>query len=92
MLISPYFDHPVSGPIAPPPNVSAPKIKHTNSYDVSYHVQKVKHNLHESFNPLYIVFDSFEEARSFHIDYRILAANIPDEIKGKLNIVLKKEL
>jgi predicted nucleic acid-binding protein len=87
----PYIGPIAPGPIAPPPNVSAPKIKHTNSYEVSYHVQKVKHNMQEPFKPLYIVFDSFEETHSFHIDYRILAANIPHEINGKLHIVIQKE-
>lgn len=79
-----------SGPIAPPPNVSAPSIKRVGSYHVSFRVQGVKHHLQESLGPLYVVFDSFEGASSFQIDYRILAANVPHEIVGKLHVVIEK--
>jgi hypothetical protein len=77
--------------IGPPPNVSAPDIRQTNSYEVEVHVQKVKHNLHEEFDPLYILFRSYESAQSFHIDYRILAANVPQEVTGKLHVVIEKD-
>jgi hypothetical protein len=86
----PYLGSYDLGPIAPPSNVSAPSIKRTGSYDVSVHVKKAKHNLQESLEPLYAVFDSFEEARSFQIDYQIFAANVPHEIAGKLHVVVRK--
>jgi predicted nucleic acid-binding protein len=89
--VVPYLGSHDSGPIAPPPNVSAPNIKRTNSYEVSFHVQKAKHNLQEPFKPMYVAFDSFEEASSFHIDYQILAANIPHEINGEVHIVIRRE-
>jgi hypothetical protein len=85
-----YFDQPVSSPRLPQ-NVSSPNIKRVNSYDVHIHVQKIKHNLQEYFAPLFIVFDNFESANSFSIEYRILAANIPHEVTGRLHIVIKKE-
>lgn len=78
-------------PILPAPNVSAPIIKQTNSYDVSFHVQRVKHKLQEPCEPLYVIFESFEGAQSFHIDYQILAANVPNEVTGQLHIVVEKE-
>jgi len=90
MVELPYLGSYDSGPIALPSNVSAPSIKRTGSYDVSFHVQKAKHNLQESFEPLYVVFDSYEEASSFQIDCQILAANVPHEIIGKLHIVVQK--
>lgn len=77
--------------ILPAPNVSAPSIKQTNSYDVSFHVQRVKHKLQEPSEPLYVIFESFEGAQSFHIDYQILAANVPNEVTGQLHIVVEKE-
>lgn len=78
-------------PILPPSNVSASSIKKADSYDVDFHIQRVKHNLQESTEPLYVVFESFESAQSFHIDYRILAANVPNEVSGQLHVVIEKE-
>lgn len=85
-----YFDQPVISPRLPQ-NVSSPNIKRVNSYDVDIHVQKIKHNLPVDFAPLFIVFDNFESANSFSVEYRILAANIPHEVTGNLHIVIEKE-
>jgi hypothetical protein len=74
-----------------PSNVSSPRIKRVNSYEVHVHVQKLKHNLQELLDPLFVVFESFENAKSFTIDYRILAANIPQEVTGNLHVVIQKE-
>jgi hypothetical protein len=86
LVSAPYMP----GPILPPPNVSAPNIKPTNSYDVDFHVQRIKHKLQESTDPLFVVFESFESAQSFQIDYRILAANVPTEIAGQLHVIIEK--
>jgi hypothetical protein len=51
----------------------------------------LKHKLKEPAEPLYVVFESFQDAHSFHIDYRILAANVPEEISGQLHIAIRKE-
>ena len=77
--------------ISPPPNVSAPTIRRANSYDVSFYVQRIKHKLQEPVDALYVAFESFESAQSFHIDYRMLAANVPNEVTGKLHIIMRKE-
>lgn len=77
--------------IIAPQNVSSPIIKRTNSYEVSFHVQRLKHKLQEPTEPLYVIFDSFESAQSFHIDYQILAANVPNEVTGQLHVEIKKE-
>lgn len=74
-----------------PPNVSAPNIKRTSGFDVNFHVQRIKHRLQESAEPLYIVFESFERAKSFQISYRMLAANLPSEVTGKLGVVIRKD-
>lgn len=71
-------------------NVSVTSIKRTNSYEVKLHAQRVKHGLSGSFDPLYVVFDSFEKACSFHIDYQIFAANVPQKTIGKLHVVIQK--
>lgn len=69
-------------------NVSAPEIKRSNSYDVSYEVQRLKQHMNEPCDPLYVVFDSFENTASFRIDYRINSADLPDETNGSLNVVV----
>jgi len=78
--------------LSPPQNVSSPNIKRLNSYKVHVHVQKLKHNLQVSLDPLFVIFESFESAKSFTIKYKILAANIPHEVKGNLHIVIKKDI
>lgn len=84
------FNPPVPSPRLPP-NVSNPNIKRVNSYEVHVHVQKIKHNLQVFLDPLFVVFDKFESANSFTVEYRILAANIPHEVTGNLHIVIEKE-
>jgi rRNA-processing protein FCF1 len=75
--------------VLPATNVSALNIKQTGSYDVNFHVQKVKHKLQEPAEPLYVIFESFEAAQSFHIDYQILAANVANEVVGQLHVVIE---
>lgn len=55
-----------------------------------FHIEKVKHGLGEYSQPLYVEFKSHESAVSFHIEYKILAANIPSEIAGQLHVVINK--
>lgn len=76
----------------PPSNVTPPDIKRTNSYDVSVHINTAKQHMNEDFDPLVIIFDSYEEARSFHIDYQLIAANIAEEVTGNLHVIIKKNL
>lgn len=80
------------GPVGTPTNVSSFDIKKTNSYSVKLHVNIVKHNMNEYFEPLYLIFNSFEDANSFKIEYELFAANIPSPISDFLHVVLKKEI
>jgi hypothetical protein len=43
-------------------NVSDPIIKKTNSYEVSYDVQRLKQHMNEPCDPLYVAFDSLQQA------------------------------
>lgn len=74
-----------STPVQPPPNVSSPSIKRTSSYDVKIHVQRIKHQLRAAFDSMFVVFDSYETARSFHISYEILTADLPHKSTGTLH-------
>jgi hypothetical protein len=71
-------------------NVSGPKIRRTNSYDVTVRIGKAKHNQMSELDPLYVIFDSLDDACSFGIDYQIHAANLPDPVAGTLHVVLTK--
>ena len=72
-------------------NVSSLTIKKGNSYDVSFGIHRLKQHINEPSEPLFVVFTNQDEATSFGIDYRINAANLPNEVKGKLHLVVKHE-
>lgn len=80
------------GPLAqgPPPNVSKPRIRETNSYEVKFHVNKLKHGMAVGLDPLYLVFPSFDRMSSFQVEYIIYAANVPEAITGQLHVVLER--
>lgn len=86
-----YFAPDLSGmarmPIGPS-NVSAPKIKRTNSYDVKVHVGRAKHGIEVALDVLYITFDPESGPRSFAIDYAIHASNLPKRVSGTLNVIV----
>jgi hypothetical protein len=72
-------------------NVSSPKIRRSRSYDVQVHVRRLKHNQEERLDPLYAVFNNYETVESFTIEYKIQAANVPEEINGKLEVKITKK-
>ena len=74
------------------PNVSRPKIRRTNSFDVDFKIRKLKHNKPILLDRLFVVFDSFESVKSFGIDYRINAGNLPHEINDSLHVKIEKEV
>jgi len=73
-----------------PVNISDPTIKKTNSYDVSLNVKYLKHTQNVSILNLVIIFESYEKIKNFSIQYSIIAANIPTEENGTLNVLLNK--
>jgi hypothetical protein len=74
----------------PPKNVSPPSIKRSHSFEVTCHVQKLKHKFTAPLHPLYVVFDSLEAISSFAIDYGILASNSPKEFPGRLDVIVER--
>lgn len=68
------------------PNVGSLSIKKTNSYDVNVHVRSVKHNQSEQLDKFWLKYDDMRNAKGFAVDYRIMAANIPHVVTGKLNV------
>jgi hypothetical protein len=70
-------------------NVSSPTIRRTNSFEVQLNVQQLKHTLEIEFDPLFVLFDSWETTKSIAIRYRILAANVPTPIRGDLHVAVQ---
>lgn len=86
-----YLPRPVQ-PYRPsePPNVSRPNIRRSKSYEVDFTLGRLKHNQPICLDQLFIVFDSFESAGSFGIEYGINAGNVPHEVKGTLHIIVER--
>lgn len=75
-----------------PPNVSNANIKKTNSYDVDVKVQYCPHKHKELILSLFMKYESIDKAKSYSIDYKLIADDIADFMSGNLNVkILKKE-
>lgn len=86
----PLYHHDLShlGLPGKPSNVGGPKIKRTNSYDVSVNVLKSKHGIPEPLDVMYLTFEPSAVLCSFAIDYEIHASNLPKRATGKLNVII----
>jgi hypothetical protein len=73
------------------PNVGSWSIKRKNGYDVTTHVERVKHYLRVPLRPLFVVFPSSQEAKSFGVDYALIAANSPERTEGTLHVVIEAD-
>lgn len=67
------------------------RLRKTNSYEISDHFGRIKHGQIEELPELFLTFDSYEEAASFHCRYEISVGNLPDVLKGHLHFVIEKE-
>jgi len=54
-------------------------------------INKLKHGHHKIFEPFYITFDSPERVKSFDIDVRITASNMPNAVEGKFGVRVKEK-
>lgn len=72
-------------------NLNRPSIKKTNSYDVDFSRKQLKHGYSEDLEELSIIFESYEDIQNFKLEYEISAGNLPEMIKGKLNMIFNKE-
>ena len=70
-------------------NPRLPRIRKTNSYDVTYQNDKLLHGFVWNLNPLYVAFDSWESISSLSIDYTVHAGNMIDERTGKLGVAVE---
>lgn len=72
------------------PDRTLPRIRKTNSYDVTFELDKLKHGFIWAITPFYVAFDSWTSAAPFAIDYTIHAANMIDEQTGQLGVIVEK--
>ncbi len=72
------------------PNVSAPKITRSRSYDVRVRVNRIKHTMEIQLDPMWVIFADYASAESFTVSYRILAANYPEAFQGDLHLIIEK--
>jgi hypothetical protein len=70
--------------------LSSFSLEKTNSYELKDHFKRIKHGHEEYLPDLIIAFDSYAAASSFKINYRITAANLPDQMEGEMNVVVRK--
>lgn len=79
------------------PNRNKPK--NVTSRDVSpkiqnrraiFHVRKLKQNLAQTFEPLYIVFNSWREVASLSVSFRVNAQELAADVEGTLEVSVKK--
>lgn len=77
------------GGIAAPPDPFS--LTKSNSYDLADHVQRLKHGCSYEIRRLYLVYPAYEAAKSFHIEYRLAAANLHQPACGELHIVVEKQ-
>lgn len=83
LLFSNNYNSPISNI-----NFNAPIIKKTNSYNVDFYLENLKHNQSFEFETLYLKYDNRELAKNFSIDYKIMISNYPEIITGKLNVIV----
>lgn len=63
-----------------------PKIRKTNSYEVSFNLKSLKHNQSAPFPCIYAKFKNVQEIKGFTIDYKLMISNLPKMKKGELNV------
>jgi len=74
-----------------PSNVSDPRIRRTSSYNVDYHVERVKHGDIEELGKLIVHFGTPDSVKNFAIDYVIRPANLPEPVRGTLHVLFERD-
>jgi hypothetical protein len=83
LAFAPIFHHNLSPALF---DRSLPRIRKTNSYDVTFEYQKLQHTFVWTIAPLYVAFDSWESASSFSISYNVHAGNMITDLAGSWKI------
>jgi hypothetical protein len=77
-----------------PPNVERNDFSYGEKYhQVSFTVRRATHGLvYDCPYDTFIILESLEAARSFKIEYQIVAANIPKPVEDALHVIVKREV
>ena len=67
------------------------EVRWNKGWDVIYSLREIEKGGQVPFNPLFIVFNSFDHATSFKIQFRITVASASYEEKGDLKILVRKD-
>lgn len=67
--------------------INKPSIRKTNSYEVDFQKKYLKHHYRTKLDTLVLIYENIEDIQNFKIDYILSAANMPDVIRGNLNII-----
>ncbi len=57
--------------------------------ELEYQIQKLNHQSESELPMLTVGFASHDEAQSFSIQYRVIAANTPRQVEGRLDVVVR---
>jgi rRNA-processing protein FCF1 len=71
-------------------SLTGPIIRKKDSYEVSYSVPGLKHNLQIELDPFFLILHETNRS-SISFDYAILAANIPEKTEGSLKIIVNSK-
>jgi hypothetical protein len=71
-------------------NVSQPKIARNSPVTISTHVMELKHHQMCSLGQFLAVFRSWDLVQPFEMEYRVLAAELPDPATGKVPFIVKR--
>ena len=71
-------------------DISAFDLKKTKSYELTDHFKRIKHGDFVQLPELFLIFESFDSAKSFSCEYTIRPANIPEPLCGSINFVINK--
>ena len=65
------------------------RFQHTDGL-ATVHVNKLKQNLSHNIQSIFVVFYSPEEVVSFDIPFRLNAQELPEDVRGRLNVSIRK--
>jgi len=77
--------------LSPAPNISSPQVADPAGRTVRFDIQSLLHGVTEKLPAIYVAIGSFDEARSFHVKYQIIAANLPQPREENLHVQIVKE-
>ena len=76
-------------PSMPETEINKPTIRKSDSYDVDFQRNYLKHNYKTKLDTLAVIYRKFDDKQNFNIDYVISAANMSEIIQGSLNIIFE---